>query len=308
MLDFIDAVIFAFKKILGVKTMKFIIASNLIISFIWIVIGSFFWSGIVSFSSSVLSFMPFSLIRSNGAWMLSTFLWFQAVLITFALVFAFLGNLMVQKTQSKKNISLSFFIALTSAVFWSIVWFYKGEAIHSEFLKLLTWLPFETIEVGLSYFIGFYIIYTWIIVTIIFTTSAYSTKFLKSVQEQHFPYDDMHDEIEYKTIKQTIKDTSIFIMASFISFPLLFIPIINFIILVGLWTWLMKDTLLYDTASFIFGKVDKEKLNEYKSSIWGIVFIGSLFNFIPIFNAFGPYFTQLALFYYLKEKKDLERE
>ncbi|HFB53495.1 MAG TPA: EI24 domain-containing protein [Sulfurimonas autotrophica] len=304
MQDFMDAVIFGFKEILRAKTMKFAMTSGLIISFIWIVIGAFFWDGIVSLSSSVLSLVPFSLIRSNGAWMLSTFLWLQAVLITFALIFAFLGNLIVQKVEREKYASLSLLIGLLSTAFWSVVWFYEGGYIYSQFLKLLTWLPFETIEKGLSYLIGFYIIYTGIVVTIIFVTSAYSTAFLQRVKERHFPYDRMYDDFEYKTIKQTIKDTAIFTAASIISFPLLFIPIVNFIILVGLWIWLMKDTLACDTAAFVFGEVDKEKLKEYKGAIWGIAFIGSLFNFIPVFNVFGPYFTELAMFYYFKEKRD----
>jgi len=248
--------------------------------------------------------VPFSLIRSNGAWMLSTFLWLQLVLVTFSLIFSFLGNLIMEKVQREKYASLTLLIGLASAAFWGIVWFYEGSYIYAQFLKLLTWLPFETIEKGLAYLIGFYIIYTGIIVSIIFVTSAYSNTFLQHVKERHFPYDKMYDEYEYKTIKQTIKDTLIFTAASVISFPLLFIPVINFFILVGLWIWLMKDTLACDTAAFVFGEVDKEKLKEYKGAVWGIAFVGSLFNFIPVFNVFGPYFTELAMFYYLKEKRD----
>ncbi len=304
MQDFMDAVIFGFKEILRAKTMKFAMTGGFIISVIWIVIGAVFWDNIVSLSSSILSFVPFSLLRSNGAWMLSTFLWLQVVLITFALVFAFLGNLIMQKVQREKYASFSLLIGLLSAAFWAIVWFYEGDYIYAQFLKLLTWLPFETIEKGLAYLIGFYIVYTGIIVTIIFVTSAYSSSFLQRVKEKHFPYDTMHDEYEYKTIKQTVKDTAIFTAASIISFPLLFIPVANFIILVGLWVWLMKDTLACDTAAFVFGEVDKEKLKEYKGAIWGLTFIGSLFNFIPIFNVFGSYFTELSMFYYLKEKRD----
>ena len=304
MQDFMDAVIFGVKEILRAKTMKFAMTGGFIISVIWIVIGVMFWDNIISLGSSILSFVPFSLLRSNGAWMLSTFLWMQAVLITFALVFAFLGNLIMQKVQREKYASFSLLIGLLSAAFWAVVWFYEGGYIYAQFLKLLTWLPFETIEKGLAYLIGFYIVYTGVIVTLIFVTSAYSSSFLQRVTQRHFPYDKMHNEYEYKTIKQTVKDTAIFTAASIISFPLLFIPIVNFIILVGLWVWLMKDTLACDTAAFVFGEVDKEKLKEYKGAIWGLTFIGSLFNFIPVFNVFGSYFTELSMFYYLKEKRD----
>jgi len=304
MLDFMDAVVFGFKGIFKAKTMKFAITSGLIISLIWIGIGMFFWNGIISSTSSILSLIPFSMLRSNGAWMLSAFLWLQLVLLTFALIFSFLGNLIVERISRDKYATLSILIGLSSAIFWTIVWFFEHQLIYAKFLRLLTWLPFETIEKGLAYLIGFYIIYMAIIVSMIFVTSMFSNKFLSQIREIEFPYDAMHDECEYNNVKQTLKDTGIFIAISIISFPLLFIPVLNFLILVGLWAWLMKDTMSYDTASFVFGTREEEKLKEFKASIWGINMIGSLFNFIPVFNVFGPYFTELAMFYFLKEKQD----
>ena len=304
MQDFMDAVVFGFKEILHASTMKFAMLSGIVITFVWVVIGMFLWNPIISLSSDILELVPFSLIRSNGAWMLSTFLWLQAVLVTFALIFALFGNLIMAKMKKERYTSFSIVVGLLSAAFWSVVWFYEGDLIYAQFLKLLTWLPFETIEKGLAYLIGFYIIYTGIVVSMIFVTSTFSTSFLSEVKEKEFPYDTMHEEYEYKTIKETIRDTAIFTAVSVISFPLLFVPVINFIILVGLWIWLMKDTLACDTAAFVFGAVDKQKLKEYKGAIWGLSFIGSLFNFIPVFNVFGPYFTELSMFYYLKEKRD----
>ena len=303
MQDFMDAVVFGFKEILRANTMKFAMMSGIVVSAVWLIIGIFFWDSLVSFSSSIISLLPFSMIRSNGAWMLSTFLWLQLVLITFALIFAFFGNMMVEKMEREKYASFSLLVGILSAFFWGIIWFFKSDYIYAQFLKLLTWLPFETIEKGLANLIGFYIIYTAIIVTLIFVTSLFSGKLLSSVKEQHFPYDQMYDDNEEQTIKQTFRDTAIFTVASVVSFPLLFVPIVNFIILVLLWVWLMKDTFSGDAAAFVFGKVDKEQLKEYRVGIWGISFIGSLFNFIPVFNVFGPYFTELALFYYLKEKR-----
>ncbi len=307
MQDFVDAVVFSFKELLRATIMKFAIISSIIVSSIWILFALVFWNDIISFTSSILSFLPFSMLRSNGAWMLSTFLWLQLVIVTFALIFAFFGNMIVEKFSREKYALFSLFVGISSAIFWSVVWFLKGDVIYAQLLKLLTWLPFETIEKGLSYLIGFYIIYTGIIVTLIFVTSMFSNKLFREIKEKHFPYDNMYEDNEIKTIKQTLRDTGLFIAVSFISFPLLFIPVLNFIILVGLWVWLMKDTLASDAASFVFGKVDKEELKEHSAALWGISFIGSLFNFIPVFNAFGAYFSELAMFYYLKEKRDLSK-
>jgi len=303
MQDFMDAVLFGFKGIFRARTMKFAMISGVVIFAVWLVLGFLFWDGITAFTSSVLELIPFSMLRSNGAWMLSAFVWLQLVLVTFALIFSFFGNIIVEKVDRDKYATFSISIGLLSAGFWSIVWFFEHDYIYAQFLKLLTWLPFETIEKGLAYLIGFYIIYNGIIVTIIFVTSMFSTSFLTEVREQEFPYDKMYDEYEYNTIIKTLKDTGIFIAISILAFPLLFIPVLNFFILVGLWSWVMKDTIAYDTAAFVFGEVEKEKLEEYKGAIWGLNMIGSLFNFIPVFNVFAPYFTELAMFYYLKEKR-----
>jgi hypothetical protein len=303
MQDFMDAVLFGFKGIFRARTMKFAMISGVVIFAVWLILGFLFWDGITAFTSSVLELIPFSMLRSNGAWMLSAFVWLQLVLVTFALIFSFFSNIIVEKVDKDKYATFSVSIGLLSAAFWGIVWFFAHSYIYAQFLKLLTWLPFETIEKGLAYLIGFYIIYNGIIVTIIFVTSMFSTSFLSEVKEEEFPYDRMYDEYEYNTIIKTLKDTGIFIALSVLAFPLLFIPVLNFFILVGLWSWVMKDTIAYDTAAFVFGAVEKEKLKEYKGAIWGLNMIGSLFNFIPVFNVFAPYFTELAMFYYLKEKR-----
>ena len=301
--DFMDAIVFGFKEILRARTMKFAMISGIMVSLFWISLGIVFWDNIIAFSSSILSMLPFSMLRSNGAWMLSTFLWIQLVLVTFALIFAFFGNVIVGKMNREKYSLFSIFIGISSAVFWAVVWFFKADYIYAQFLKLLTWLPFETIEKGVAFLIGFYLIYTAIIVTLIFVASLTSTSFLAQVREECFPYDRMYDDNEIKTIKQAFRDAGIFIVASIVSFPLLFVPVINFIILVALWVWLMKDTIASDASAFVFGDVDKKRLKDLRAGLWGISFVGSLFNFIPVFNVFGPYFTELAMFHYLKDKR-----
>jgi len=301
--DFMDAIVFGFKEILRARTMKFAMVSGIIVSLIWISLGVVFWDDIIAFSSSILSLLPFSMLRSNGAWMLSTFLWLQLVLVTFALIFSFFGNIIVEKISREKYAFVSLFIGLSSAVFWSVVWFYKSDYIYAQFLKLLTWLPFETIEKGVAFLIGFYLIYTAIIVSMIFVASLTSTPFLAQVREECFPYDRMYDDNEIKTITKAFRDAGIFLVASVISFPLLFVPVLNFLILVALWVWLMKDTIASDASAFVFGDVDQKRLKEYSLGLWGLSFVGSLFNFIPVFNVFGPYFTELAMFHYLKDKR-----
>jgi len=111
--------------------------------------GSIIFGFMVALSASILEMVPFSMVRSNGAWMLSTFLWFQLSLVTFALIFAFFGNLVLRTISKEKYSVFSLLVFVGSALFWGIVWLFKGDYIYTQFLKLLTWLPFETIEKGI---------------------------------------------------------------------------------------------------------------------------------------------------------------
>lgn len=59
---------------------------------------------------------------------------------------------------------------------------------------------------------------------------------------------------------------------------------------IGLWTWLIKDTMTYAAASLVYEKVDKKALKKHRFSIWFIAIIVALFNLVPVLNIFGPFF------------------
>ncbi len=304
MRDVMHAVIFGFKEILHWDVMKFALIGGVIVSAFWAFIGFLFWGQIVSLGSYILELVPFSMVRSNGAWMLSSFLWFQLVLLTFALIFAFFGNLIIRSVSKERYTSFSVIVAISSAIFWAVVWFFKGDYIYHQFLQLLTWLPFETIEKGIGYMIGFYLVYSAIVVSMVFVVSIFSKPLIKGVEKRHFPDDEAVKDHAFKSMGYTLRDSAIFLIVSLIAFPLLFIPVVNFIVLIILWVWLVKDTFKYDAASLLFNEVDKEKLKEHNLATWTISFITALFNFIPLLNIFGPFFGEISMFHYYKSKKN----
>jgi len=92
-------------------------------------------------------------------------------------------------------------------------------------------------------------------------------------------------------------------IASLIAFPLLFIPVLNIVVQIALWMWLIKDTMSYDAAALVYEKVEQEEIKQHRFAIWVISFTTALFNFIPVFNIFGPYFGEISMFHYLKSIK-----
>jgi len=294
------AVIFGFNEILKWNTMLYALVSGFLITVVWIGIGVYFWDGLVLLSSRVLELVPFSMVRSNGAWMLSTFLWLQVVLLTFAFIFVFFGNIILRSVSKERYTSFSLLVAGGSAFFWAIVWYFKSDYIYQQFLKLLTWLPFETIEKGVAFLIGFYLIYNAIIVTLLFVTSLFSEPLLVSVEERHFKKDEVVRDHLFRVVGYTIKDSFIFLLVSLIALPLLFIPLLNIFVQIALWIWLIKDTITYDAAALSYEKVDKEALREHRVALWFISLVTALFNFIPVLHLVGPYFGEISMFHYLK--------
>jgi len=298
------SILFGFKEILNWHTMKYILLSGVVATLTWIGIGFMIWDGLISISAKIVELVPFSMVRSNGAWMLSTFLWFQLVLVTFALIFAFGGNLILRKLSKESYSVVSILTLLGSALFWGIIWFFKGDYIYAQFLKLLTWLPFETIEKGVAFLIGFYIIYNAIVVTMLFFASMFSEPIIENIELTEFNEDDVVTGNIFKSVRYTLKDSLIFIIVSIIAFPLLFIPVLNIFIQVGLWIWLTKDTISYDAFALTHKEVEKSAMKQYAFAIWIITMVTVLFNFVPVLNIFGPYFGTIVLYYYFKNRRN----
>jgi len=297
----IEAIIFGFKEILNWNTMKYTLISGFVVTTTWVIIGYLLWDNIVSIGSSILGLVPFNMIRSDGAWMLSTFVWLQVVLITFAVIYVFFGNVILNKISKEKYASLSLVIGIGSAIFWATVWFIQGSYIHTQFIHLLTWLPFETVEKGIGYLFAVYVIYNSIVISMLFMINLFSEPLLKHIEAEVFKENEVKKDNLFNSIAFTIKDIVKFIIFSILSFPLLFIPFVNFIVQIALWMWVTKDTLQYNSASLAFGKVEPEELKKHRISIWFISFITVLFNFIPIFNIFAPFFGEISMFHYWKK-------
>jgi len=295
-----NAVIFGFKEILTWNTMKYALLVGAVVSLFWGAVAYLVWDQMIALSSKIIDLVPFSMVRSNGAWMLSTFLWFQMVVITFSLIFVFFGNVILRKVEKEDYTRFSLKVALGSVIFWTIVWFFKGDYIYQQFLQLLTWLPFETVEKGIAFLISFYLIYNAMIISNIFITSLFSEPLIASVEKRHFKDDEVVRDHVFNILGYTIKDTFLFVIASLVAFPLLFIPVINILVQVVLWIYVIKDTMTFDAASLVYEEVDTQAVKSHRFALWVLSSITALFNFVPGLHLFGPFFGEISMFHYLK--------
>jgi hypothetical protein len=301
MLGVIESLFFGFEEIFKYSLIKKALGIGAVVTVLWSIIGFFIWDKLLNFGGYFIDLLPFSMLRANGAWVVSSFFWFVMVLITFALVVTFFGNAILERVSKEKYSSYTLLIAFVSAIFWTLVWFFFGDTLHSAFSRLFNWLPFETVERSVEYLLAIYFIYSAIIVTLLFVVSFLSEKIIKDVQQRVFPYDGLLQEDELEVGKHRLKDFILYAIISLVAFPFLFIPVLNFIIQIVLWVWLYKDTLVHDSAALVFNKEKEERLQEYKVGFFVISGVSALFNFLPVFNVFAPFYGELAMYYYMKE-------
>ncbi len=296
------ALVASFKTIVKWKVSKIALISGMVLMGVWAIIGLLFWHSLTSFTISLLNFIPFAFIKSNGAFMLSSLIFVQAILITLAFVIIILSTTIIKDAKEKKFPLFIISIAFGVIIFWSVIWFFNHGIIYANLEKILTWFPFKTIEKAMAYIFAIYILYSLYVVSLLLLVSIFSRKILKL---------GIDDRIEKKVNKNillfTLKDAAIFLVISIVAFPLFFIPIVNFFVQISIWIWLIKDTITYDIGAIFYDNEEiKEIKSKHKLTIFGISFISSLFNFIPILNIFSPYFGEFALYYYFDEYKERE--
>ena len=298
--ELLYALVESFKTITKWKIAKFALLSGLVIMLIWFIIGFIFWQPIVNFTASLLELVPFALIKSNGAWMLSSLIFVQAIFISFSFIIIIAGIFIMEKSKIKQYPRYIFTIAFGVILFWITIWYFNHETIYKELTKLLTWLPFETVKESIAYIFGIYLIYSLFIVSILLFVAIFSDNILNTA----FGYS-IAKKYDLNITKYTLKDGAIFLLLSLLFFPLLFIPIVNFFIQIGIWMWLGKDSFTYDMGSIFYNQDElRETIKEHKIAIWFITFMASLFNLIPVLNIFGPYFGEFAMYYYLESYKN----
>ena len=300
MKETIESMMFGFREIFTWHTMKYALVTGLLVMSIWISLGILFWDSLNAMSMTLIGFLPLDMMISDGTWMMSTFIWLIMVLLTFAFVYIFLGNFILTKISQERYGLFSILLMLGSAVFWIIIWVLNSELIHSKIVAFLKTLPYTTVEHGLAYLFTIYIIYNAIVISMLFVVNLFNKPLIGHLSTKHYD-GELAPHHTLQAFKYTIKDTVIFMLISLIAFPLLFIPIINFMVQIALWMWLTKDTLQYNTASLVFDEIKEDEIKKYRKDIWFISFFTVLFNFVPIFNIFAPFFGEISMFHYWKQ-------
>lgn len=207
----------------------------------------------------------------------------------------------LQDILSKEVILFVFQIGAAALVLSGLfVWYFWG-GLTSFITSYLAWIPWEWLQTSGAKVVTFGLAYMIFIVTVALLTSLYSEKLLIQLAKKHYPDVVVVGTANISTsILLTLKASIIFLVLFMLLLVFIFIPILGQVVLLYLWSVLLKEPTLYDVSALFIN--DKKVLKEKKQKTTLLAMIASLFNYIPVMNAFAPVFAQILFLHHILGK------
>ena len=189
-------------------------------------------------------------------------------------------------------------LALTLVLAW-IMW----DILTGFISSYLSWIPWEWLQTTGASVTTFLVAYMLFIIIVALLTSLYSEKLLIALAKKRYPNVQVAGSADITTsIFLTLKASVVFLLLFMIMIPLLFIPLFGQVVILYLWSILLKEPTIYDVGALFID--DKTQLKEKRKNTRLLAMIAALFNYIPLLNIFAPVFAQiLFLHHILKERK-----
>lgn len=180
-------------------------------------------------------------------------------------------------------------LGLTMLLVW-LFWERLAELLSS----FLSWIPWTWLQNAGAGIVNILLAYILFIIIVSLLTSLTSETLLKKLAQKHYPYISAKGTPRMLTsLLLTLKATGLFLLLFIPAIPLLFIPVAGQIIMLYLWSILIKKPTAYDVdALFGIGEINTGK----KATT--LAMIASLFNYIPLLNIFTPVFAQILFLHF----------
>ncbi|NPA87680.1 EI24 domain-containing protein [Caminibacter pacificus] len=293
----------SFRDLFNVDVLKVVLISALPLFLLIFGFLYAFWDQIISVSSFLISWVPFSVLKLNGAFFILFFVWFILVLVSFAVVTAIFSPIFLNKLKERGYYLYSIITIGFFSLLYAVLLIKNWDYVFEEVKRLLTILPFDTVSKGVSAIVAVYIFYNFFILSLFFVIFIFSKPFLEAIRELEYPELEINVEDKFKYKRAILKDILIFIALFAVLFPLFFIPVINVGVQLFLWTKLYRDSFLYFVCNEYCSKDEFEKLSSQSFKTSFVAFLAALFNLLPIINFFAPFFAVIMFFHCVMELK-----
>lgn len=215
-------------------------------------------------------------------------------IITKSLKDIFSGDVIIFVAQ------IGFAALLSSGLF---IWYFWGT-LASLISSYLSWIPWDWLQTSGANVMTFGLAYMIFIVTIALLTSLYSEQLLIKLAKKHYPDVPVVGSADISTsILLTLKASIIFLVLFLFLLVFVFIPIVGQVVLLYLWSVLLREPTLYDVSALFID--DKKELKEKRKKTRVLAMIASLFNYVPVLNAFAPVFAQILFLHHILGKEEV---
>jgi len=293
------------RDMLSLDTIKLALITGVPLFLIWLGIGFLLWDPVVRFTSWIISWIPFSIVRANGAFIITFFLWFAAVLVSYALfVGLFSGFLLGGKKESRFE-AINFTLIFIFSIFWAIVILANWPWLNEEIARLLTILPFDTVAKGLAWLLACYLFYNLFLISEYLVIFSFREAFIRALMEKHLGDVELGsaDISAFLTYSKLYWGIVWFFIASLLIVPILFIPVANFLAVWFVWAWLYKESAFVGVCSMLCTREDFARLKEHKAYFIAASLVAALLNFIPIISIFTPFFIMDLYFHWIVSER-----
>lgn len=182
------------------------------------------------------------------------------------------------------------------------VWYFWG-ALAGFISSYLSWIPWEWLQTSGANVMTFGLAYMIFIVTVALLTSLYSEHLLIKLAKKHYPSVPVVGSADIGTsILLTLKASLIFLVLFVFLLAFIFIPIVGQVVLLYLWSVLLREPTLYDVSALFIN--EKKALKEKRKKTRVLAMIASLFNYVPVLNAFAPVFAQILFLHHILGKEE----
>jgi uncharacterized protein involved in cysteine biosynthesis len=189
-------------------------------------------------------------------------------------------------------------IALLSLLSTFILSWVAWDPLFGLITLYAGWIPWEWLTATITSLASLIIAYTLFIIMVSLFTALMSEKLLITLAKKHYPSIPIAGSADVTTsVLITLKSSAVFIGLFIPLLPLLFIPILGQVVMLYLWSILLKAPTVYDVGSLFIRDKEVLKAKSKKSTL--IAMIGSLFNYIPLLNLFAPVFAQILFLHHI---------
>jgi len=184
-------------------------------------------------------------------------------------------------------------LAITTMITWNM-----GDTLANIITSYLSWVPWEWLQTSGASVATFLFAYMLFIIIVSLLTSLYSEKLLITLAKKRYPDVKVVGSANITTsIILTLKASIIFLLLFMLTLPLLFIPVFGQVVLLYLWSILLKEPTIYDVGALFID--DKKILKGKNKKTRLLAMLASLFNYVPLVNIFAAVFAQILFLHHI---------